>query len=244
MNKANIIMVMCGALGVFGCEGRMTSDDVRGEVPGEPGSMDQLPSKPDGSATDPPLKEPVVEPVMKDEAHAPVREPVGSALYGQARQVQRMTSDQVRRSLEEATGEIWRDYEDFAGAMGRPDLTEVTEEGQAMNSTFVKILEDAARVSCDAAVEADLGRSAEARVILRHASATDTDRGVLSKNLGYLLLRFWAVDVDEYDERLEPWLNVLTAPNEAGEELNEDDRLERWKLVCVGLATHPNFLTY
>jgi hypothetical protein len=60
-----------------------------------------------------------------------------------------------------------------------------------------------------------------------------------------LLLRFWAVEVTEpTDERLVPWLGLLSAPRRDGEELANADRLARWKAVCVGLATHPDFLTY
>lgn len=174
---------------------------------------------------------------------APSRESVGSAELEGARQLRRLTADQFYRSLEIATGERWTEYERYAGALGAPDLAEVTEDGLTPSVAFAKLVDDAARATCGAAVDADPGRAADARVVLRHASAEDDDLPTLTENLQYLLLRFHAVSVEADDDRLAPWLGLLTAAPREGE-LDAEGRSRRWKAVCVGLVTHPHFLTY
>lgn len=186
-----------------------------------------------------------VDPTDPIDADAPIRESVGGADLDDARRVRRLTADQIARSLEVATGQTWRDYDRFAGALGKPDLAEVTDEGLSVSVAFAKLVEDGARATCDAAVNADVDRPAAERVILRHAGPDDASFESHVENLRYLLLRFWAVEVTEpTDERLVPWLGLLSAPRRDGEELTNADRLARWKAVCVGLATHPDFLTY
>ncbi len=219
-----------------GCDGELF---MQGQSNDEP-SRTEIP-QPDT----PEREEPIVnneEPEQRGMAIE--RELVGSATHERARQIQRLTAEQVKRSLEVATGEPWENFDDFSGALGRPDLTEVTEEGRALNSTFVKIVEDAARVSCDGAIEADAEREPAARVILRHVTEEDEEPEVMAENVRYLMLRFWALDVSKEDERLTPWLTLLTSPDEEGNAPDAQVRKERWSLVCVGLATHPNFLTY
>lgn len=231
-------VALCSVLG--GCDGELhvQGGGSGGEVPGQQEA--QQPGKGSGKQ----------DPIAGEEEPAErggvviERELVGSATHERARQVQRLTAEQVRRSLEVATGQPWESFDDFSGALGRPDLTEVTEEGRALNSTFVKIVEDAARVSCDGAIEADAEREPAERVILRHVTEQEEDAEKMAENVRYLMLRFWSLDVSPQDERLAPWLTLLTAPDEQGNAPDAQVRKERWSLVCVGLATHPNFLTY
>lgn len=186
-----------------------------------------------------------VDPTDPNGGDAPIRESVGGAELDDARRVRRLTADQIARSLEVATGERWRDYDRFAGALGKPDLAEVTDEGLSVSVAFAKLVEDGARATCDAAVNADVDRPVAERVILRHAGPADDDLALQVENLQYLLLRFWSVEVtDADDDRLAPWLGLLSAPRTDGEPLTNANRLARWKAVCVGLATHPDFLTY
>ncbi|MBX3250858.1 MAG: hypothetical protein KF901_27010 [Myxococcales bacterium] len=199
-----------------------------GAIEGGPGGGAPFDPDPDPSVVDP---------------HAPSRESVGSAQLEGARQLRRLTADQLHRSLEVATGERWADYERYAGALGAPDLAEVTDEGLSPSVAFAKLVDDAARATCGAAVDADLRREPAARVILRHASAEDDGHAAIVENLRYLLLRFHAVSVDADDERLTPWLGLLSAAPREGE-LDAAGRALRWKAVCVGLVTHPHFLTY
>ena len=175
----------------------------------------------------------------------PGKEGEGSAEHPKARQIARLSADQFHRSLEVATGQSWQDYGTYAAALGKPDLAEVTEEGTSFSVSFDKFVHDAARATCRAAVDADLGGMLEGEpVILRHAQVSDRSPLVYTENLQYLLLRFLAIEVDADDVRLDPWLTLLTAPPPEGEELSDDLMADRWWAVCVGLATHPDFLSY
>ena len=160
-----------------------------------------------------------------------------------------MSAAQFNASLTVATGQTWADYETYAAALGRADFAEVTEEGTEFNVTFEKLVEDAARMTCRAAVAADGAEGAEEQIILRHLSSVERDPIMYRANLEYLLLRFLgAADFVDDDERLRPWMTLLQAPtyDEEGTEAELTDELmaERWTAVCVGLVTHPDFVSY
>ena len=155
-----------------------------------------------------------------------------------------MSAAQFNASLEIATGQRWSDYERYAAALGRADFAEITEEGAEFNVTFEKLVEDAARKTCRAAVAADIA-GAEDPAILRHASTEDLDEATLVENLEYLLLRFHGSHdlTGASDERVEPWLNLLLAER-PGMEIDAEVMQARWTAVCVGLVTHPEFVSY
>lgn len=171
----------------------------------------------------------------------PTRDPVGDAELPAGRRLRRMSADQFVASLEVATGQRWSDYERFAAAMGRADYGEITEEGLELNVTFEKLVEDAARATCDDAVRADVDGG---EVILRHVSIADRDEAAYVANLEYLFLRFLGQPLAEGDTRLDPWLALLNAPPADGAELTDTTMRRRWTAVCVGLVTHPDFVSY
>jgi len=176
------------------------------------------------------------------ELDTPRRDPAGEAEFPPARRLRRLSAEQFHRSLQVATGQSWSDFERFAGALGRPDLFEVTEEGLETNVTFEKLVEDAARATCAEAVAADRA-GAEEPAILRFADETSRDAASIDANLRYLMLRFHTVNVtDDADPRLTPWRDVLVWG--AGDTPTDDQMAERWAAVCVGLVTHPDFLSY
>ena len=158
---------------------------------------------------------------------APGQQGEGSAEHEQARSVARLSADQLYRALEVATGQRWAQFDKYAATLGKPDFAEVTEEGSAFSVTFDKFAHDAARDTCRAALDADLGAAADATILSEP-----------------VLLRFLAIEVEADDERLEPWMHLLMAPPPEGEELSDELMAERWWAVCVGLATHPDFLSY
>lgn len=169
----------------------------------------------------------------------PDRDPVGPAEQPPARRVRRLTADQFVRSLEVATGQTWSRYKTYAGALGKADFGELTDEGRELSVTFDKLVHDAARETCGKAVDADVTTG---RVVLRHVRPSDRDHAATVANLQYLMLRFLGVVVDDpADPRLAPWLGLLEAPPEPA---GDADVIARWKAVCIGLATHPDFLTY
>lgn len=202
----------------------------------------------DGSIDELPMDE-IVEPETPANISDPVRDPVGPADLPQGRALRRMSAAQFNASLTVATGQTWRDYETYAAALGRADFAQVTEEGVEFNVTFEKLVEDAARVTCRAAVTADEADGVESPVILRHVTSVERDPVMYRANLEYMLLRFLgATDFAADDERLAPWMTLLQAPTYDAEgteaELTDELMAERWTAVCVGLVTHPDFVSY
>lgn len=171
------------------------------------------------------------------------RVPDAPAELPAARRLRRLSAEQLDRSLRVATGQRWRDFERRAAALGRPDYDEVLSENREISVAFDKLVGDAAAETCSDAVAADRAGAA-APAILRHASVADVAEPVLRRNVSYLLLRFHGVVVPPDDPRVEPWLHLLTAPVALDASTGEDAMALRWTAVCIGLATHPDFLTY
>lgn len=170
-----------------------------------------------------------------------VRESAGPAKLPPARRLRRLTAEQFHRSLEVATGESWSRYEQFAGALGRPDYAEVTDEGLEISVTFDKLVHDAARETCGRAVASEVNESDPLeKAILREVTIGSRELDDLRRNLRYLHLRFLGVDVPEDDPRFDPYLDLLTNPPAVG----ASAMAARWTAVCVALVTHPDFLTY
>ncbi|MCA9581682.1 MAG: hypothetical protein KC416_07790 [Myxococcales bacterium] len=160
----------------------------------------------------------------------------------------RMTAKQYFQSLTVVTGQEWPDYDEFAAILGRPDYQEITEEGRQMSVGFTKVIGDAARTTCSMAVEADRNqvKSAE-RAILRFVDLDTEEAARLAENVRYLLLRFLGQHVTANDDpRVLPWMDVLTTDVSGleGSPTKADVMALRWTAVCVGLATHPDFVAY
>jgi len=183
-------------------------------------------------------------------ATPPEREPGDPTELAPGRRIRRLTADQFHRSLEIATGQSWSRYERFAGTLGKADYAEVTDEGTALSVTFDKLVHDAVRETCKSAMDAVPAEGGE-HAILRFATISDRGENELSANLQYLHLRFLGMKIERAeDPRLTPWLKLLQAappakvPGEDVQPLSDDAMARRWEAVCIGLATHPDFLTY
>ncbi len=168
------------------------------------------------------------------EGEGPAELPVGRA-------IRRMTADQFVRSLERATTQRWDGFEAYSAAMGKANFSEITEHDRNLSVTFEKFATDAAIATCRAAVELDAGENTQ--TILRHATLEDLDESAVRANVQYLVLRFLADEVELDDPRVDVWAELVLAP--MGADLEPRDILrERWAAVCVGLATHVDFITY
>ena len=152
-----------------------------------------------------------------------------------------MTADQFVRSLQRATGQAWDGFETYSAAMGKAGIAEITEHDRTISITFEKFANDAAIATCRAAVDQDVGGSGD--VGMPHAQIDSVDDASVRANVQYLLLRFLADEVSLDDPRIEPWAALILAPIE-DEESAPDALRERWSAVCVGLATHVDFITY
>ena len=160
------------------------------------------------------------------------------------RRLSRLTADQFHRSLQVATGQTWSQFENFAATLGRADFVEINDEGRDLSITFDKLVHDAARETCKEAVNADVLAIPAPGVILARATVADRGTPELAANLQYMLLRFFGQKVtDAADARLLPWLELLTHDDGTGP-ITDETMAERWKAVCIGFVTHPDFVTY
>ncbi|MEM8608684.1 MAG: hypothetical protein AAGF92_16385 [Myxococcota bacterium] len=174
------------------------------------------------------------------------RNPNDPNLQPETKRVVRLTADQFFRSLEVTTGQTWSRAGQYSATLGKPDYTQSTQEAREISVSFVKLAGDAAREVCGEAVDADLDmQSADDRVLLKQLDGLDPEDDSALENLRYLVLRFHGTYLtDDLDSRLDPWVSILRTnlPADLGE--RESQARDRWKAVCVGLITHPDFLTY
>jgi len=228
MRVTRASMMMITTLVVAGCY--QGGPHVRGEdvEPVPPGRVpvDDEPEPGDDAADD-------GEPGHHGDGNA--EEPAG-------RRMRRMTAAQFHRSLVTVTGQPWPQFDEFAGAMGQADFAEITDEGRELSVTFDKFVHDAALHSCSAAITAD-GEGSDAGTIMRWVEVSERDVVKIRRNLDYLMLRFLGQEMDDEDTRVEPWMDLLTTEPDAGE-LDDELMRERWTAVCIGLVTHPDFVTY
>lgn len=195
-----------------------------------------------GMIDSPPVDPPPPPPEM---VVPPSRDPIGPAELPPGRALRRMTAAQFNASLTVATGQTWANFDRYAAALGRADFAQVTEEGLEFNVTFEKLVEDAARETCRAAVRADVAAAEGTEpAILRFVTAESMDEGEYNTNLSYLFMRFLGQPVSAGDPALAPWLGLLTAPPAEETELDAATMQDRWTAVCVGLVTHPDFVAY
>jgi hypothetical protein len=159
--------------------------------------------------------------------------------------MRRMTAEQFHRSLVTVTGQEWPLFEKYAEAMGRADFAEITDEGRELSVTFDKFVHDAALHTCSAAIaeDGDGSDSGTTGTVMRWVSVSERETKKIRRNLDYLMLRFLGQEMRDEDPRVEPWMNLLTAEPDEGE-LDDELMRERWTAVCIGLVTHPDFITY
>lgn len=158
----------------------------------------------------------------------------------------RLTADQFFRSLEVTTGQTWSRADQYASTLGKPDFNQSTQQAQEISVSFVKLAGDAAREVCREAVDADIEMGAtDDRVILKHVDGLDPESDSVLENLRYLVLRFHGIYMtDDLDSRLDPWAAIMRTDLPTDPAEREAQASDRWKAVCVGLITHPDFLTY
>ncbi len=161
------------------------------------------------------------------------------------RHARRLTADQLHASLRVTTGQEWASFDTYAASLGQADDLRILEEGEAISVPFVRFAEDGARATCGAAVAAERAMPpGPGRAILGDVALDAPDDAVRARNLERLVLRFHGQVVsDPADPRLAAWQPVLDAPGDAGMSA-ADAEADRWEAICIGLATHSDFLTY
>lgn len=175
-------------------------------------------------------------------------EPISPIEGADGRRVRRLTAEQWNASLTVATGQTWSGWAANAANLGRPDFTTTTEEGEQLSVVFEQLTLAAARETCADAVEAD--REGGVGVILGALELDAADEEAQLENLRRLLLRFHGHHVEHDDDaRLAPWRSILDAPMDPADLEGEastpaDVEALKWEAICIGLATHSDFLTY
>jgi hypothetical protein len=173
----------------------------------------------------------------------------------------RMRVDQFHAALQDATGFVWQapltvldptapvGYRDDPQAdmlqqlsvtLGRPDYALGTTEDIDPSVIFSKVAGDAVRSACRRGVDADVMRSTSERRLLRYVAPTDTAtsaRSAVRQNLAYLVLRFWGRVLDPNDREIDPLFDLFV-------HASTSNPTTGWRVVCIGLATDPQFLTY
>jgi hypothetical protein len=191
------------------------------------------------------------------------------------RNPRRLSVDQVRASLQallgqtyrggawvydplDPQGEAWREDADlldaFAGALGRPDYNYTVSEALEAGMTFAKFVQDAARSTCRAAVEADIAAPADARHLLLSVDEDDTlasAEPAIRGNVATLALRFWgrelAPDSPEVDELIAVFAAAAAAPewvDDVGTTRPAGTPADGWRAVCIALVADGQFYVY
>lgn len=161
----------------------------------------------------------------------------------------RMDIDQLEASIVRVTGGLtWTDakgnnqFTALAATLGKPDYLTSTLEELGPSVLFEKFMGDAARSVCVRLVDQERTASADARVLLKYASPTDTWEQapeVIDQNLRYLLLRFHGRQLAPYDPQLNQWSWLFQTTTYGAQ-----DPMIGWRAVCVGLLLHPDFYSY
>lgn len=177
----------------------------------------------------------------------PVAETPLAVEQSPGRSWRRMNIDQLRASMEQASGGIgWTEEQDgeavqlfdaLSGSLGKPDYLSATEEELAPGLLFQKFLSDAADSICRELVAVDPGRAEPTLFV--YAGPEDTDPAAIDANLRAALLRFHGRRLAEGDPALAGWHTLLERVY-----ADSGDMSLAWRAVCVGLYTHPDFYSF
>jgi len=168
------------------------------------------------------------------------------------RQRRRLDVDQLDQSIRTVTGGIgWVEvrnnvevnlFVELGPTLGKPDYIAATDEDLDPSAMFQKFLDDAARSVCTELIDVDPTRAPEARTFFTAAEPTTryaAEPAKAEENLRQLLLRFHGHQLAAGAPELAPWIWLMRSAEHV-----TTDQAQVWRLVCVGLFTHPDFYTY
>jgi len=174
---------------------------------------------------------------------------VDTKLSPPARHLRRMSARQLHNSITYATGQTWSEFDTFSGVLGKPNYVDSMEEDLSVSVGFLKLVGDAARATCSAAVNSGGGSKGKG-IIMAKLSAVDKPTKASSiSNLKYLFSRFLGITItDNNDERLQPFIRAidgtLMTDNAANFSVAAGEVKNRWTAACVALIMHPDFYSY
>jgi len=173
-----------------------------------------------------------------------------------ARRLRRMSAAQFNKSLTAVTGQVWSQFDAFAGVLGQPNYIDSMEENLAVSVGFIKLIGDAARETCSNAINSDDGTKSLSRIIMWKVNISNPTEAQNIETLKYLFKRFHSTIISaDDDSRLRPFLAVLDDTLDNDDTMNDGDAApnlkgsrqeikDRWLAVCVGLIMHPDFYSY
>ena len=183
------------------------------------------------SVVAPPIEEPLpgVTEEIVDQGDLGIPQTVDGRL------VKRMRVAQVRDSMEQITGSVWRNnnskWDLYAQSLGVPDYQQRMTEDRSPSVMFQKFLNDAATESCDEWMSA----SEDMFVVDPHSLQTDD----VLVNIDHLR---WLIQGHAKDGNA-PILQDYMALHRSVW-VRTDSTEEAWHTVCVALFTHPDFWMY
>lgn len=168
------------------------------------------------------------------------------------RQRRRLDIDQLDQSIRTVTGGIgWTElrnnvevnlFVELGPTLGKPDFIAATDEDLDPSAMFQKFLDDAARSVCTKLIDVDPTRAPAERTFFLTADPTTrlaNEPARVEENLRQLLLRFHGHQLPPGAPELAPWTWLVRSAEHV-----TTDQSQVWRLVCVGLFTHPDFYTY
>ena len=165
---------------------------------------------------------------------------VGRIVPRTGRSAQRLSVDQLRRSVESLFDGIhWlvgkRDgFEVFSSTLGEADYIDTTQDSREVSSLFMKFIDDMAGNVCGQAIARDL--------TLLDTSSTSFVRFPkdVERSLRFALLKFHAIAASPDDRQAVAPLRTLfdAALKET------ESSAQAWEAVCFAVLTAPEFLTY
>ncbi len=181
----------------------------------------------------------------------PVAEVDVATLDAPARPWRRMNIDQLAASMEAVSGLEWTEtvdgeevrlFDKLSGSLGKPDYLSSTYEELTPGLLFQKFLDDASKDVCTRWIELEGSPATGDRRLIVNASPDDTlatNPDGIEADLSGALRSFHGRVVEPGDPALTPWRSLFAAGADAS-----GDPLDGWRVVCVGLFTHPDFYTY
>lgn len=158
-----------------------------------------------------------------------------------ARDVKRMSVDQIKASMEQVSGGIvWKrrysrtpDWDRYASTLGVPDFQRSTQEDRSPGVMFQKFLDDAANHTCAAWV------GGETDGFFVEADVDEADPERVRANIAHLR---WRIQGHAFDtdapivDRYESLYDRVV--------LRTNDRASAWTTVCIAMFSHPDFYAY
>jgi hypothetical protein len=144
----------------------------------------------------------------------------------------------------------------YGSALGKPDYNYVVRENLEPGVSFSKLVLDAARFTCGEAARRELGATPAAASphLLLKAAPTDAlpaGEAAIRANIAALMMRFWGRVVTPDDAEVTRVVQLFRTATSTPAWTGPDKVMrpaggvaDGWRVVCVALASSPDFYVY